>query len=117
MHVVFRRSVVEVVDMGTDAIHQRRMERIEAFRASQNGCNRAAGVRAEGSNGDVDSFVVAASEGAAEEIDNGTAGFVTHIFGDGFEACGDDPRGEGSGFGHSFQFMKQGDAEGVRSVH
>ena len=67
MHVVFRRSVVEIVDMRADAVHQRRVQRIEAFGASQNACGGRAGVRAEGADGDIDGFIVAASEGAAED--------------------------------------------------
>ncbi len=79
------------------------MQGIEAVGASENARGWRAGVRAQGSDGDVDGFIVTASESAADKVDDGAPGLVADIFGDRFEAVGDDPRSERFGLGHSVQ--------------
>ena len=41
VNIILRRGVVVIVDMGADAVHQRGVQRIDAFGASENACGRA----------------------------------------------------------------------------
>ena len=47
VHVVLRRGVVEIVDVRTDAVHQRGVQRVETFRAPEHRGGGGTGVRAE----------------------------------------------------------------------
>jgi hypothetical protein len=82
------------------------VERVETLGASDDARGGRAGVGAEGPDRDVDRLIVAASERAAEIVDDGPPRLMAYIFGNGFNAIGDNSRSQGCGLGHSVQFMR-----------
>lgn len=78
------------------------MQRIEAFRASKDRGGRRSRIGTEGAHGEVDGFIAAAAESAADVVHESAAGFVTDVCRHAIETHREDPLGELLSFGHSF---------------
>ena len=77
--VVLRRRVVVVVDVRADAVHQRRVQRVEPLVAAEHVGRGCARERPERADGGVHRLVARAAHRAAHEVDQRAARFAQHL--------------------------------------
>ena len=107
-------GVVEVEHVGAQAVEQRRMQRIDPFRAAQ---HRRPGFSHEGSQGlqrDVHRFVARAAHRAAHPVEQRARGFAAHGVGDGAKLRLTDPLRQASG--HSCVRGAHGNVRSIRTT-
>src|SRR6188472_1397317 len=92
MDVVLRQSVVVFVDVGADAVQERRMQRVEALAAAEHACVALARERAQRSDRDVERGLDAPAERAAEIIDDRALRLDAHVAWNAIEGAADDIR-------------------------
>ena len=102
MAVVLRRRVVVVLDVRADAVHQRRMQRIEPLDPADDARGPLARERTQRANRGRDSGMRAATNRATDDVDDGSLGFVADVSRDVLPPVRDDVGGKGLGFVHDY---------------
>ncbi len=92
MAVVFRRRVVVVVHVRADAVHERRVQRIEPVGSPKNAGGRRARIGPKRPNGDVHGGMEAPPDGAPDVVHDRPSRLMTHIVGNVLEAARRDVR-------------------------